>query len=589
MSQPNSETNRAMRWLLPLAFLLFLGVIALGVAYKYRKTIKAWAGMSPPPAVLTAEEELAKHWEQREVGPRLYKATPENAASNVPVTTRIELTFDNTVAGFESDSFDPTRVSSQNIGLMRGLDNSYVAGDVAVSADGKTISFTPAAPLMPGENYVIYAGNGLKSQLGKDVHGLQQTFFTAPSEDLSGIAFEKVESEKVLKATYTALVWGPDEKLYGATVDGRIIRYTKNPDGTLGTPEPLPGVSEKHGQRIITGILFDKLATKDNLVAYVTHTPMMFFKVPDFTAMLSKLSGDKLQQVDEVLINLPRSFLDHQTFAPVYGADGAIYFHQGASNAYGDPDPIWGNRPEHLLTASVLRLDISKWDGQPLDTKTIDNGGPYDPSKPGAILTVYATGIRVAYNLLFHSNGKLYAAINGSSAGGNVPAGPNTPAIPSLDYTEHDWLFTITKGSYHGHPNPSQKHFVLNGGNPTVGLDPQEITDYPVGTKPDPAWVPATMSFGRNISANGMLEYKSEAFGGKLKNMIVVCRWNVGSDLIFLGLNDQGRVSRVYTKLPGTFDLSQPLAVLEDPATGNLYVSESSPKASRITLLRVRK
>jgi hypothetical protein len=243
-------------------------------------------------------------------------------------------------------------------------------------------------------------------------------------------------------------------------------------------------------------------------------------------------------------------------------------------------------RPEHGLTASILRFDPTKWDGKTIDTKTPDAGGTYDPAAPGEPLTIYATGIRVAYNLVFHSNGRLYAAINGSSAGGNVPKGPDSPAIESLDYTEHDWLFDVTQGSYHGHPNPSQKHFVLNGGNPTAGLDPQEIADYPVGTKPDPKWTPAIMSFGRNISANGMIEYKSGAFGGKLKNMLIVCRWNIGSDLIFIGIGDDQRVSRVYTKIPGTFDLGQPLALIEDPKNGNLYVSEFLPKKMTITLLR---
>ncbi len=41
-------------------------------------------------------------------------------------------------------------------------------------------------------------------------------------------------------------------------------------------------------------------------------------------------------------------------------------------------------------------------------------GGSYDPYDPGAALTIYATGVRNAYDLLWHSNGRLYVPVNGS-------------------------------------------------------------------------------------------------------------------------------------------------------------------------------
>ena len=185
----------------------------------------------------------------------------------------------------------------------------------------------------------------------------------------------------------------------------------------------------------------------------------------------------------------------------------------------GAPDNAWGLRSEQLLSAAILRVDynaiatrIAAGQG-PLNVKTAD-GGTYNPFAPGAAVTLYATGVRNAYDLLWHSNGNLYAPTNGSAPGGNTPAGGGAPALKNVAQNEPDWLFKIRKDKYYGHPNPTRQEYVLNGGNPTSGADKYEVNAYPVGTKPDADWDPAIYSFGANRSPNGIIEYKSDAFGG---------------------------------------------------------------------------
>ena len=51
-------------------------------------------------------------------------------------------------------------------------------------------------------------------------------------------------------------------------------------------------------------------------------------------------------------MNLPRVL--------AFGPDGALYVSQGANNAMGAPDATWGNRPERLLSAAILRLDPAR-------------------------------------------------------------------------------------------------------------------------------------------------------------------------------------------------------------------------------------
>lgn len=526
-----------------------------------------------------------------------WKVTPDNieiAAVDAPLTIAIDRTV------LAQGTLDAKSISEQNVGLVSTSDGALVPSTVSLNAAGDVITVAPKSALKPAANYMLHVGNGVKLTDGTELSGHVSAFYTKPPDAIAQtIRFENLPQQNVVGGV-TAMHFGPDGKLYASTAIGELWRFPVNADGTLAAGEKLPGITGKHGKpRIFVGFVFDPKSTPEAPIIYATHTPLLgttgrpLFAVANWSAMLSRLSGPKLEQVDDVLVNLPRSYIDHQTFEPVWGPDGALYFHQGAQNAFGYPDEIWGWRGETPLSASVLRLDLSKWTpGTPIDVKTPDGGGTYDPSAAGAPLTVYATGIRVAYNIRFHSNGRLYAAVNGSSAYGNAPAGPDTPALPQVPMIEHDWLFEVRKGAYYGHSNPSQNHFAFNGANPTAGIDPFEVPFYPVGTKTDPAWRKPIMDVGRNISANGTIEYQNATtFGGQLKGKLIICRYNVGSDIIAVGVDGpEGTVSSVWTQLGGAKDLKNPLAIVEDPKTGNLYVSEFGiTPTPRITLLRPAK
>jgi glucose/arabinose dehydrogenase len=257
----------------------------------------------------------------------------------------------------------------------------------------------------------------------------------------------------------------------------------------------------------------------------------------------------------------------------------------------GAPDGRWGMRPEHLLTAAILRLDPSKVKQPPLDAKT-EEGGTYDARAQGAALTVYASGLRNAYDLLWHSNGLLYAPLNASAAGGNTPAPPDekacgrrVPALVDVRRTLDDTLVRVEAGAYYGHPNPLRGEFVLNGGNPTAGADPAEVPEYPVGTLPERHWRPPAYTFGKNLAPTGLIEYRNgEVFGGMLRGKILVCRYSGGDDILVLNVGPQGEVTEAISGIDGFTRLLDPLDLVEDPTNGNLYVAEFQPR--RLTLLR---
>src|SRR6185436_14865354 len=168
--------------------------------------------------------------------------------------------------------------------------------------------------------------------------------------------------------------------------------------------------------------------------------------------------------------------------------------------------------------------------------------------------------VRLAYDIVWTSDGELYVPTNGSSAGGNAPG---SELLANIPISEDDWLFRIVPGKYFGHPNPQQGHYVLNGGNPTAGYDFAEVLQYTVGTQPDPKWVPAAYSFGKHASANGIIQYKSSAFAGKLRGKLLVCRYNVPGDIAVLQV-EAGKVTSPPTSIPGFTGLVNPLDLTEE-------------------------
>ena len=504
-----------------------------------------------------------------------------------------------------------------NVSLVRASDGAAVPGRADTSGGGDVIVFTPTALLDANTQYRFAVTAGVKDVAGKAIAPFTSTFTTgtAGGQSTSSVAFAKAAQSAAPSKAYTAVAVGPDQKLYAATYDGLIYRFPIAADGTLGTPTKITTVNDKNGgSRTITGLTFDPTSTAANVIVWVDHSQMADFNGADFTGKVSRLSGPSLATYNDYVVGLPRSVRDHMTNQSAFGPDGALYVSQAASNAMGGVDAAWGNRAEHLLTAAILRVDVKAIGklGSAVNVKTTDAGGPYNPYAAGAPVTLYATGVRNGYDVVWHSNGSLYTAVNGSAAGGNSPASSNTglrpdtrkayagPAVKGVNNireTEHDWLFKIQKGGYYGHPNPSRGEFVYNGGNPTSGVDPQEVAALPVGTQPDANFKRAAYDFGQNYSPDGMIEYQSSTFGGALKGSLLVVRYSGGDDIMALPVKADGSIdgTKTVTGALGMTGFNDPVDLAEfvnkgnaaDARNGFLYVAEYGGK--KITLLRPTK
>ena len=490
---------------------------------------------------------------------------------------------------------DAKTVRPDTVRLFRTADKKEVPSAVNTTGGGDAIVLRPRDPLEPNTQYTFEVNAGVHDTAGAAFHYYAGSFTTAAAAQAVSlpVAFEKVPLPAADGQMFTSLAVGPDRRLYASTMDGRIVRYAIRADGTLAESFTTSSIqAAAGGPRLIIGICFDPSSTAAAPLLWVSHGQLVLKEATDWTGKISRLSGPDLGTCQDYVTGLPRAVRDHLNNQPVFGPDGALYFCQASNTAMGAPDARWGMRPEHKLTAAVLRLDVAKVKNPPLDART-DEGGAYDPAAPNAPLTVYATGVRNAYDLAWHENGKLYAPLNASAAGGNTPAPPAggttgaraAPALLDVRRTLSDYLLRVEPGSYHGHPNPTRGEYVLNGGNPSAGVDPAETPEYPVGTAPEPTWSPPAYDFGKNLAPTGVITYRnSAAFNGLLRGKLLVCRYSGGDDILVLSLNDAGDVVEATSGIDGFTRLIDPLDLVEDPATGNLYVAEFQPK--RLTLLR---
>lgn len=500
---------------------------------------------------------------------------------------------------------DQKTLTASTVRLTNDATGQAVPTVVNTSGGGDVIVAKAQAALTPNTKYRLTITAGVKDALGNAFLPTSTTFIAGAATPPGPASFAQSDLTNVPVNAYTSVEIGPDNRLYAATLDGKILRFAIDATtGQLGAPEVLTGLQKAQGNRTIIGMKFDPSSTADNLVVWISNNYYWDFKTtpPDYSGKITRLSGPNLDTVQDYVTGLPRSARDHMTnsvsFRP--GENNALYVLQGSNSAMGAPDNAWGQRTERLLNAALLRLDLSKLNAAqlPLNVITREGGGTYDPYAPGAPLTFYATGIRNAYDMAWHTNGQLYVPTNGSAATGNTPAGNpgdkcadgstyQGPAVPAVNNasTQNDYLFRVDPArpvGYFGHPNPLRCQFVANGGNPTNNPDPAEVVDegpnkgYSVGVMPDKNYRGFAYNFGLHASSNGVIEEYNRARSTTLNNTLLVVRYSVGKDIIALTPGSNFDIVSAQTGIAGLGNFGaagSPLDLIENRANGDLYVA----------------
>lgn len=568
--------------------------------------------------------------------PRIVGVRPTDSETNVSLSVGIGTDLYLPNGGVNEDTFTTTTVT-----LTNEETGEAVSARRSTTGGNDSITLQPTQSLEPNTTYRFEITSGVEDLSGASFAPFSSTFTTGSGNggSSSDIRFEQVVVTPDGDTNqYSSLAVGPDRKLYASTIDGRIVRFPIESDGTLGAAETLNSLVE-NGPRLLIGLAFDPAATASDLIVWVGHTTFGFDGVEEpFGGKITRLSGPNLEDVQDYVVNLPRSFKDHVTNSVAFksGDSSALYFNQGSNTAMGAPDIAWGGKSETLLSAATLRLDIDEANSRtlPIDVKTED-GGSYNPFASDAPLTIYGRGIRNAYDLVWHSNGNLYVPVNGSAGGGVVPRYDPIPGTcetrPSGSYTgpildepsdvsqnlyrtkdgnpdnenvtpvdtdgwknnqtQDDFLVKVEEDGYYGHPNPKRCEWILTGGGDYED-DSMTVDIYQDSTDADPNYRGIAYNFEKNKSPNGVIEYQSDAFEGALKGKLLVTRYSLGDDVIALTLGSDGNVvsEEVPSGLNGFVD---PLDLVEDTTNGNIYVAEfdeggeeTEDEGPKITLLR---
>jgi hypothetical protein len=262
----------------------------------------------------------------------------------------------------------------------------------------------------------------------------------------------------------------------------------------------------QRAERRFLSLLGDPASDQDRVILWLTHDSLAGKSLGpnDFSGTISRLTirGDQVQE-EEFVVGLPTG--DHPATGLVFGPNGKLFVSQGALTMLGDKPGL----AETPLSAATLEIDLKAKEFQeenlPLNVRTDQQGG-YDPAT--GPVKIFATGIRQAYDLCWHTNGQLYAGVNMNDTNETTPAGEGLTAISARP---PEMLIRIVRGKYYGHPNPARNEWVVLRGNPTDKQDPWEVPEYPVGVEPDPNFDPSllirNLEEDRGPSANGCTEW----------------------------------------------------------------------------------
>ncbi|MFN8149189.1 MAG: PQQ-dependent sugar dehydrogenase [Candidatus Nanopelagicales bacterium] len=391
----------------------------------------------------------------------------------------------------------------------------------------------------------------------------------------SGLSFDRVSFSVPFP---TAMVQGPDGRLYVATLSGTIHALTFGADGSVTADQSITTL----GSRLALGIAIDPASTPSNVILWVSHSsPSATTGIPN-TGTVTRLSGAGFTTRTDVITGLPRSYSNHSVNALHFGADGRLYIAIGGNTGAGAPNTAnteFGTMAEQALSAAVVVADVKAagFDG------TCNPATASDPIGYGAApcsVSVWADGLRNTYDFVFAADGKMYGTDNGLGVVGSYPPSSKAPCFGDGDTSSYttggdnpgsqpDELNLIEAGKYYGHPNPVRDECVFGDGH-WQGVAP--LSNY----------TPALANLGMDKSADGITQYRGSAFCGALDKNLIVANYSVGKDLTRVVLSADGRSVVSQTQLASGF--SDPLPVTTT-SQGWIVVGETGG-AGKVTVLK---
>ncbi|HEY9768041.1 MAG TPA: malectin domain-containing carbohydrate-binding protein, partial [Coleofasciculaceae cyanobacterium] len=341
----------------------------------------------------------------------------------------------------------------------------------------------------------------------------------------------------------TSSAWGPDGRLYVALASGLIKAYTFD-DNYKVTSEQSIDVIKGLSNPNITGIAFNPFENDGSQPKlYVSHNKFYanpsaygeggFDELTEFSpysGQVSVLTGANFNTLNPLVQNIGVSNHDHGVNGLAFDANGDLLITSGSNTNAGIADDAIGGIDESPFTAGILKAQITKpnFNGKiiyqlPADWVapaglTIPNPeasqgfGGIVKVAPGVDVSVYAPGMRNPFDLVFATNGKVYATENdANSSFGDVSLSATTQEPFNLDPLNE--INIVEEGNYYGQPN-------RNRGK----TDNRQNTYHP---SYEPSKDGYTAPIGQfDLPIQGIIEYRSTAFGGQLRGNLLTQEFN---------------------------------------------------------------
>jgi glucose/arabinose dehydrogenase len=353
----------------------------------------------------------------------------------------------------------------------------------------------------------------------------------------------------------TSLAFGPDGRLYVAQMDGAIFALTLDGEQREATDVEVVATDDEFEN--VLGIAFSPLDDEDPVTLYVSSTKINGTPGEDpFLSKVTRLSGAGFTEWEDIITGLPSSTIVHGTNGLAFDSDGRLYIQQGSTTNAGVATA--GFRAETPLSGATLVADIYApgFDGQ----VTYDPPGVASATanQVSGDVSVFAYGMRNPYDILVHSNGQIYGTDNGPNPDGTGPTSTSCDGQGVSPWTL-DELNLIVEGGYYGHPNRNRAR-----------VDARQCVFHSPEEASGPDWTgPLTLL---PISADGLVEYTSDAFDGEFEGDIFVTSWSTDVvSRIVLSRDGTSVVtnSKVATDTEGGVDITM-------GPDGTLYIAEFS-------------
>ncbi|MBD2219463.1 DUF4347 domain-containing protein [Calothrix sp. FACHB-1219] len=346
-------------------------------------------------------------------------------------------------------------------------------------------------------------------------------------------------------ANPTVGAWGPDGRLYVGFYDGSIRAYTFDDNYNVTAIQAINTIKGLYNAQIL-GLAFNPYDKEPKI--YVSHSKLYAngggafpeTQLSPYSGEVSVLSGANFTTRQSLISGIGVSNHDHGVNGLEFDNKGDLYILVGSNTNAGITANEIGGVPESYFTAAMLKAEITKPDfngkieytvpagsivptsfpsgytpppGETIGAEDHQLNGGVANVVPGVDVSVYASGLRNSFDLVYTTKGKIYATDNGANAGFGDFSTSATTQSPMTGGSP-DELNLIVEGAYYGSPNrnrgrtDNRQNVYYDANDPTI----PGVHNAPLATA--------------TASTNGIIEYRATTFNGQLRGNLLAQDWN---------------------------------------------------------------